>query len=184
MRAVILPADRRQPATLAGVRPSRGASFCGTIHSNPTCWNHERYTEGSRPSSARTAITVLLVLATVGLGATVVWQNYGPATEPAKTASVQPAVQSQAPQQAEPSDETRQSLNALQQAVKDLQASQQQTADQLSETKKELAAEQGERKMLSEQVGALAGRVDGLAAASASSVAAGTTGTASSKKKR
>jgi uncharacterized protein HemX len=134
----------------------------------------------SRPSSARTAITVLLVLATVGLGATVVWQNY----EPAKIASVQPAVQSQAPQQAEPSDETRQSLNALQQAVKDLQASQQQTADQLSETKRELAAEQGERKMLSEQVGALAGRVDGLAAASASSVAAGTTGTASSKKKR
>jgi hypothetical protein len=57
-------------------------------------------------------------------------------------------------------------------------------ADQLSETKRELAAEQGERKMLSEQVGSLAGRVDGLTAASGSSVAAGTTGTTSSKKKR
>ena len=135
----------------------------------------------SRPGSARIAIIVLLVLA-AGLGATVAWQNYGPAAEPSKTASVQPAVQSQVPQRAEPSDD--QALNALQQAVKDLQASQQQTADQLSETKRELAAEQGERKMLSEQVGALAGRVDGLAAASASSVAAGTTGTASSKKKR
>ena len=91
----------------------------------------------SRPSSARTAITVLLVLAVVGLGATVAWQNYGPATEPAKTASVQPTLQSQAPRQAEPSDETRQALDALQQAVKDLQASQQQTADQVSETKRE-----------------------------------------------
>ena len=138
----------------------------------------------SRQGSARIAITVLLILAAVGLGATVAWQNYGPAAEPSKTASVQPAVQSQAPQRAEPSDETNQALTALQQAVKDLQASQQQTADQLSETKRALAAEQGERKMLSEQVGALAGRVDGLAAASASSVAAGTTGTASSKKKR
>jgi hypothetical protein len=60
--------------------------------------------------------------------------------------------------------------------VKDLQ-------DKLSETKRELAAEQGERKMLSEQVGSLAGRVDGLTAASGSSTA-GTTGTTSSKKKR
>jgi uncharacterized protein HemX len=135
----------------------------------------------SRPGSARIAIIVLLVLA-AGLGATVAWQNYGPAAEPSKTASVQPAVQSQVPQRAEPSDD--QALNALQQAVKDLQASQQQTADQLSETKRELAAEQGERKMLSEQIGALAGRVDGLAAASGSSVTTGTTGTASSKKKR
>jgi uncharacterized protein HemX len=138
----------------------------------------------SRQGSARIAITVLLVLAAVGLGATVAWQNHGPAAEPSKTASVQPAVQSQAPRRDEPSDETNQALTALQQAVKDLQASQQQTADQLSETKRELAAEQGERKMLSEQVGALAGRVDGLAAASGSSVAAGTTGTASSKKKK
>jgi chromosome segregation ATPase len=125
----------------------------------------------------------LLVVATIGLGATVAWQNYGPAAEPLKTASVHPGVQSQAPLRDEPSDETNQALNALQQAVKDLQASQQQTADQLSETKRELAAEQGERKMLSEQVGALAGRVDGLAA-SGSSVTTGTTGTASSKKKR
>jgi uncharacterized protein HemX len=126
----------------------------------------------SRPGSDRTAITVLLVLAAVGLGATVVWHRAFD-----KTASVQPAVQSQ------PSGEARQALNALQQAVKDLQASQQQTADELSETKRELAAEQGQRKMLSEWVVSVAGRVDPLAAAS-SSAAAGTTATASSKKKR
>jgi flagellar basal body-associated protein FliL len=136
-----------------------------------------------RPGSTRIAIIVLLVLAVVGLGATVVWQNYGPGAEPSRTASVQPAVQSQAPPRDEPYDETKQALNALQQAVKDLQDSQQQTADHLSETKRELAAELGERKMLSEQVGSLAGRVDGLAA-SGSSVAAGSTGTTSSKKKR
>src|SRR5258708_30815813 len=103
----------------------------------------------SRQGSARIAITVLLVLAGVGMGVTVAWQNHGPAAEPSKTASVQPAVQSQAPRRDEPSDETNQALNALQQAVKDLQASQQQTADQLSETKRELAAVQEERKMIS-----------------------------------
>jgi hypothetical protein len=155
----------------------------GTNHSNLSCGTMSDTLRDSRPGSARIAIIVLLVLAVVSLGATLVWQNYGPAAEPSKTASVQPTAQSQAPQSAEPSDETNQALNALQQAVKDLQASQQQMADQLSETKRERAAEQGEQKMLSEEVGSLVGRVDGLTAASGS-VVAGTTATTSSKKKR
>jgi chromosome segregation ATPase len=127
-------------------------------------------------------MAVVLVLAAVCLGGFFVWQNYGRLTDP--TAGGQPAVQSQAPPRAQASDETKQVLNALEQTVKDLQASQQQTADQLSEIKRDLAAEQGERKMLSEQIGALAGRVDSLAAAPSSSVAPGATGNASAKKKR
>jgi uncharacterized protein YlxW (UPF0749 family) len=136
----------------------------------------------TRPRSAKTAIAVLLVLAAVCLGGFFVWQNYGRPTDP--PAGSEPTVQSQAPPRAEASDETKQALNALQQAlnalqqtVKDLQASQQKMTDQL-------AAEQGERKMLSEQVGALAGRVDSLAAASAASVTPGASGNASAKKKR
>jgi hypothetical protein len=137
----------------------------------------------TRPRSAGTAIAVILMLAAVCLGGFFVWQNYGRLTVP--TAGGEPTVQSQAPSRAEASDETKQALNALEQAMKDLQASQQQTADQLSEIKRDLAAEQGKRKMLSEQVAALAGRVDSLAAASASSVApGGASGNASAKKKR
>jgi chromosome segregation ATPase len=71
-------------------------------------------------------------------------------------------------------------LNALQQSLTGLQASQQHTADQLELIQRQLASEQGERKMLSEQVGALSGRVDGLSA-SATSV---TTGTASQSPKK
>lgn len=129
----------------------------------------------TRPRSTGTAIAVVLVLAAVCLGGVFVWQNQSRLTDP--TAGGQPAVQSQAPPRAQASDETKQVLNALEQTVKDLQASQQKMTDQL-------AAEQGERKMLSEQVGALAGRVDSLAAASAASVTPGATGNAPAKKKR
>jgi hypothetical protein len=133
----------------------------------------------TRPRSARTAIAVLLVLAALCLGGFLVWQNYGRLTDP--TAGVQPEVQSRTSPRAQPSDEKKPALNAIEQTVKDLQISQQQTADQLGEIKRDLAAEQGERKMLSEQVGALAGRVDSLAA---SSVAPGASGNTSAKKKR
>jgi chromosome segregation ATPase len=73
-----------------------------------------------------------------------------------------------------------QALNELQQSVKGLQASQQHITDQLEVIQRQLASEQGERKLLSEQVGALSGRVDGLSA-SATSV---TTGTASQSPKK
>ena len=136
----------------------------------------------TRPRSARTAIGVLLVLLAVAVGAAAIWQNSDRLIKP--TPAVEPQVQSQSSPRAGPPDETKQALNALDQTVKDLQASQKQMTDQLSNITRELATEQGERKMLSEQVGALAGRVDSLAATSASSVAPGNTGNISSKKKR
>jgi cytochrome c-type biogenesis protein CcmH/NrfG len=113
-----------------------------------------------RPRSATTTIIMLLVLAALSLVVILVWQNIGwPAS------GVHPELSAQH------SDETK--PVAMEQTVKDLQASLQQTADQLTEIKRELAAEQGERKLLSEQVGALAGRIDSLAVAPTSSVAPG-----------
>ena len=53
-------------------------------------------------------------------------------------------------------------MATLQQTVKDLQAAQQSAANQISDLQRQLSAEQGERKLLSEQVGALAARVDRL----------------------
>jgi len=128
----------------------------------------------TRPRSARIAIVVLLVLAALCLVGILVWQKF---SWPA--AGVHPELQSRTSQ---PSDETKPALKSMEQTVKDLQASLQQTADQLSEIKRELAAEQGERKMLSEQIGALAGRIDSLAAAPSSSVAPGAN--VSAKRKR
>jgi uncharacterized protein HemX len=137
---------------------------------------------GERSRSGRMVTLVVLLLSVVGIGAVVFWANYGQLSAPSRTATAQPAVQPQAPSppRVEASDGTMQLLNALQQSLTGLQASQQHTADQLELIQRQLASEQGERKMLSEQVGALSGRVDGLSS-SATSV---TTGTASQSPKK
>ncbi|WP_157449815.1 hypothetical protein [Bradyrhizobium sp. ARR65] len=59
-------------------------------------------------------------------------------------------------------DETKQTLASLQQAVNDLQSARQRDEGQVADLQRQLSAEQGERKLLSDQIGALAGRVDGL----------------------
>ena len=141
----------------------------------------------TRSGPGRTVIAAVLILAVVGLGATVLWRNFGQSDQSSPVASAQPAGQTQAAPsattRAEASDETRQAPNALEQTVKDLQASQQQMADRLDDIKRKLEAEQGERKMLSEQVGALSARVDSLTKSSAS-IATGSGANASAKKKR
>jgi uncharacterized protein HemX len=139
----------------------------------------------TRSGPGRTIIAAVLILAAVGLGAaTVLWRNFGQSDQSSPVASAQPAGQTQAapsaPTRTEASDETRQAANALEQTVQDLQASQQQMADRLDDIKRKLEAEQGERKLLSEQVGALSARVDGLTKSSASIA----TGTGGAKKKR
>jgi predicted membrane-bound mannosyltransferase len=141
----------------------------------------------TRSGPGRTVIAAALILAVVGLGATVLWRNSGQSDQSSPAASAQPAGQTQAAPsattRAEASDETKQAPNALEQTVKDLQASQQQMADRLDDIKRKLDAEQGERKMLSEQVGALSARVDSLTKSSAS-IATGSGANASAKKKR
>ena len=53
-------------------------------------------------------------------------------------------------------------VTALQETIKDLQSSQKNLQDRLERFEMQLSKEQGESKMLSEQVGALSSRVDGL----------------------
>jgi len=137
---------------------------------------------GERSRSGHLVTLVVLLLSVVGIGAAVFWANYGQLSVPSRTATAQPAAQPQAPSspRVEASDDTMQALNALQQSVKGLQASQQHMADQLEVIQRQLASEQGERKLLSEQVGALSGRVDGLSTSATSA----TTGTASLSPKK
>ncbi|MDB5606636.1 MAG: hypothetical protein JWP25_3536 [Bradyrhizobium sp.] len=120
-------------------------------------------------------VLVVLLLSVVGIGAVVFWANYDQLSASLRAATAQPAAQPQAPSppRVEAPDDTMQSLNALQQSVQGLQAAQQNMADQLELVRRQLASEQGERKMLSEQVGALSGRVDGLST-SATPVTTGT----------
>lgn len=133
---------------------------------------------GERSRSGRLVTVVVLLLSVVGIGAAVFWANYDQFSETSRTATAQPAAQPQAP--SSPRDDTMQALNALQQSLKGLQASEQHMADQLEVIQRQLASEQGERKLLSEQVGALSGRVDGLSTSATSA----TTGTASLSPKK
>jgi uncharacterized protein HemX len=132
-----------------------------------------RRVERSRPG--RKGSGVLLLLSVVGISAVVFWATHGQLSTPLSAAAAQSVPQAQA----KASDQAMQSLDALRQSVNELQASQQHTVEQLDLLQRQLASEQGERKLLSEQVGALSGRLDGRSA-QASSV---TTGTAVPKRK-
>jgi hypothetical protein len=74
---------------------------------------------------------------------------------------------SAAPRQQADANETRQAVTGLQQAVTDIQSGQQKLAEQVDQIQRNVAADAGERKLLSDQLGALNSRVDALASASA-----------------
>lgn len=118
-------------------------------------------------------LPLVLLLIVVGMGAVVLWASYGGFAAPSQTAADQ-AAKAAAPA----SDDSARAISELTQLVKDLQASQQQMVEQLELAQRQLASEQGERKLLSEQVSALSGRVDGLSAAPV------TTGIAQSPKRK
>jgi uncharacterized protein HemX len=135
----------------------------------------------SRKRSGRTVARAALLLVVVGISGAVFWATYGqfgaisnPFGVFSRSANAQP--QADAPSQPgmQASDSSPPTLGTLQQSIQELQASQQHTAEQLEVVQRQLASEQGERKLLSEQVGALSGRVDGRSAMAA----AVTTGTA------
>jgi uncharacterized protein HemX len=117
---------------------------------------------GSGKRSGRTVSGVALLLTVIGISAVVFWATYGQLGAFSRGAAAQ--LQALAPSHSgmEGSDETTPSLNGLQQSVQDLQTAQQRTADALEQIQRQMASEQGERKLLSEQVGALSGRVSGL----------------------
>ena len=104
---------------------------------------------------------ILILFALVAIGGAFLWASNRSGSDSSQLAAVQPKAEPYpAP---EVSDNTaKQAVATLQQTVKDLQAAQQSAANQISDLQRQLSAEQGERKLLSEQVGALAARVDRL----------------------
>ena len=120
-------------------------------------------TQYSDPVQSRRALLPLVVvaLAVILAAGGFVWMNYK--IEALQQATAQP--------QASGVEDVRQAMAALGQTVKDVQAGQQKLAEQLADIQRKLASESGERKLLSEQVGALSSRVDSLASANAASTA-------------
>jgi septal ring factor EnvC (AmiA/AmiB activator) len=112
-----------------------------------------------KPSmSSRMAVGVLLLTlsAVVTFGA-ILWSARSQSAPPVETSD-------EVKQQRE---QWKQQLHALQEEVKNLQASQQKLAGEMGELKRQISREGGERKLLSDQVGSLSARVDGLSAAGA-----------------
>jgi uncharacterized protein HemX len=151
---------------------------------------------GKRSRSGRTFGNVALLLVVVGISAVVfratygqLGTTYGQLGALSRPATAEPQAQDPSPPRAEASDNAMPSPNALAQSVQDLQTSQQRTAEELQLIQRQLASEQGERKLLSEQVAALSGRMSGLAvpqparSALASSATTGTTAAQPPKRK-
>jgi septal ring factor EnvC (AmiA/AmiB activator) len=102
-------------------------------------------------------VILLLTLSAVVTFGAILWSARGPSTPPAETSD-------EAKQQRE---QWKQQLHALQDEVKTLQASQQKLTGEVGELNRQISREGGERKLLSDQVGSLSARVDGLSAADA-----------------
>ncbi len=112
----------------------------------------------NEPTRPRRMLPWLLILAVVVIGGAFIWAN----NHAGKNSSPVAANQSGAQQASASPGETKQALASLQQAVNDLKSARQQDADQIADLQRQLSAEEGERKLLSDQVSALSGRVDGL----------------------
>jgi uncharacterized protein HemX len=106
-------------------------------------------------------VLALVVVVAVLVGGTLLWRNKQASapSEAASQPSTEPAPGSQ--------DQTQQALANLQQTVKDLQSAREREESRINDLQQQLSAEQGERKLLSDQVSGLVGRVEGLAKARA-----------------
>lgn len=111
-------------------------------------------------SSARRPIFAWVIVASVMFAAagSVFWMNQ-------KIEALQAAAT--APRQEFSVDEMRQAAAALQQTTKEIQTNQQKLSEQVTDLQRRVAAEQGERKLLSDQLGSISGRVDALASSNA-----------------
>ena len=119
-----------------------------------------------RSRRRRVIPVVVLLLAAAGVGGFVLWEKYGGLVAPSQTAATE--TETESPAATPVAAETSQSPDTTAQLLKDLQTAQQQAADKLEDIQRQLAAEQDERKSLSEQVEALTGRVNSLSASNAS----------------
>lgn len=68
-------------------------------------------------------------------------------------------------------EETEKSVASLHQIIQQIQTDQQKLGDQVTQIQHGVAAEQGNRKLLSDQIGSLSARVDALASAHATAAA-------------
>ena len=130
-----------------------------------------------KPGTGLLAIVLTLILVAGGIGAFALWQS-------TVTPTTQAVAQSPAPSAIQPAvpEQSTASINALKETVAGLEASRKQVSDEVVDLKRQLAAEQGERKMLAEQLGSLSSRVDSLTASMASR--ADTVASEPSQKKR
>ena len=132
-----------------------------------------------KPGTGLLAIVLTLILVAGGIGAFALWQNtVTPTTQAVAQSPAPPATQPAAPAP----EQSTASINALKELVAGLEASHKQVSDEVVDLKRQLAAEQGERKMLAEQLGSLSSRVDSLTASAASK--ADTVASEPSQKKR
>jgi uncharacterized protein HemX len=118
-----------------------------------------------KPERGLLAIVLTLILVAGGIGAFALWQSTVTPTTQAVAQSAAPSTQDAAPERATAS------INALRESVASLEASRKQVSDEVVDLKRQLAAEQGERKMLTEHLGSLSSRVESLAASVASRAA-------------
>ncbi|EHR01343.1 hypothetical protein [Bradyrhizobium sp. WSM471] len=107
-----------------------------------------------RQSALPWVIVALVVFAGV---ASVIWMNN----------RIEALEAANAPHQVLNGDETQHTLAALQQSLNDIKNGQTTLADQVSQLQRRIAAEQGERKLLSDQLGSISGRVDALSSSNA-----------------
>ncbi|QPF83941.1 hypothetical protein IC762_30510 [Bradyrhizobium genosp. L] len=114
----------------------------------------------ARPRSVLPLLVALVALVVAG-GA--LWMSYSNTTKLAASqehAAVAPP--------ADPAiDQIKQTLASLQQAVQGIQADQQKLAAQVGDAQQKTSAQQGEQKLLSDQLGALSARVNSLESARA-----------------
>jgi uncharacterized protein HemX len=132
--------------------------------SNPSDETNPKESRTVRSRRRRIIPVAVLLLAVAGIGGVVLWEKYGGLVAPSQSA----ATETESPAATPVAVETSEGSDTTAQLLKDLQTAQQQAADKLEDLQRQIAAEQGERKLLAEQVEALTGRVNSLSASNAS----------------
>ncbi|WGR97630.1 MULTISPECIES: hypothetical protein [unclassified Bradyrhizobium] len=116
-------------------------------------------------SSALWLVAALLVIIAAG---SFLWVHYSTGSK-----SVAPQQKAEVASPPDPAvEQIRQTLSSLQQAVQGIQSDQQKLAAQVNEIQQKASVQQGEQKLLSDQLGSLTSRLDSLASANAENPAA------------
>ena len=132
---------------------------------------------GSPLTAVLTVGLILVVAIVAGIGGFAVWRNSVSASNDRVTRDSTPAftvpVDVRSPAAAA---DPAPSVNDLRETVAALQSTQKQILDEIANIKQKIAAEEGERKLLTAQLGSLSVRLDELSAASASMSESATAG--------